>query len=69
MNKNLLYLTALAALSAADGIERRHEDIPTPPRVACKDCYFYTGGTFCKRVKHSINKQTRANDCPYFKER
>ena len=43
----------------------------TAPEIkrTCKDCYFYTGGTFCKRVKHHVNKQTPANKCGWFKKK
>ena len=44
-------------------------DEPPPPKRTCKDCYFYTGGTYCKRVKHHVNKLTPANGCVYFKEK
>lgn len=70
MNKNLLYLMASAMMGMADAAEHRHmPDEPPPPKRTCKDCYFYTGGTYCKRVKHHVNKFTPANGCVYFKEK
>jgi hypothetical protein len=71
MNKNLIYsiiyLTATTMMGRAE-VEKRHgaASIKTQERI-CKDCYFYTGGTFCKKVKHCVNKQTPANECGYFK--
>lgn len=44
-------------------------EIQSPPRRTCKDCYFYMGGTYCKRVKHHVNKQTPANGCAFFKKK
>ena len=70
MNKNLLNLMASAMVGMADAAEHRHmTDVPTPPKRTCNDCYLYTGGTYCKRVKHHVNKQTPANGCVYFKEK
>ena len=70
MKKNLLYLMASVMMVMADAAEHRHmPDEPPPPKRTCKDCYLYMGGTYCKRVKHHVNKQTPANMCVYFKER
>ena len=84
MNKKLLYQMATAMMGMADAAEHRnrsrslfHEqtkyrhmpDEPPPPKRTCKDCYFYTGSTYCKRVKHHINKFTPANGCAYFKKK
>lgn len=71
MNKRLrfhmLYLLATTMMGRAE-VEQRHgaASIKTQERT-CKDCYFYTGGTFCKKVKHRVSKQTPANKCGYFK--
>lgn len=70
MKKDLLYLMASAMVGMADAAEHRHmSDEPPLPKCTCKDCYFYMGGTYCKRVKHHVNKQTPANGCVYFKEK
>lgn len=70
MNKNLLYLMASAMMGMADAAEHRHmPDEPSPPKRTCKDCYFYMGGTYCKRVKHQVNKFTPADWCTYFKNK
>ena len=69
-NKKLLYLMASAMVGMADAAEHRHmPDVPPPPKRTCKDCYFYMGGTYCKQVKHHVNKHTLANGCVYFKEK
>lgn len=69
MKKNLLYMLAAGMMGMAEAAERRHtEPAPPAPKITCKDCYFYTGGTFCKQVKHNVNKQTPANDCWHFKK-
>ena len=71
MNKDSSYLMASAMMMGiADAAEHRHmPDYPTPLKYTCKDCYFYMGGTFCKRVKHHVNKFTPANSCIYFKNK
>lgn len=70
MNKNLLYLMASAMMGMADAAEHRHmPDEPTLPKRTCKDCYFFPRGTYCKKVKHHVNKLTRPNGCGYFKEK
>lgn len=70
MKKNLLYLLASAMVGMADAAERRHmPDVPPQPKRTCKDCYFCPRGTFCKQVKHNVNKQTPANGCVCFKKK
>lgn len=64
-------LAASLAMTDNKGMKNVYQntDVQRPQRRTCKDCYFYTGGTFCKRVKHHINKQTPANKCGYFKSK
>ncbi len=70
LKENILYLMASSMIGMADAAGRQHmPDTPQSPKRTCKDCYFYTGFTFCKRVKHYVNKQTPANGCAYFKEK
>ena len=68
--KSIAYLLATSLAMMEGGSKEnvyQNTDIQKPPRRTCKDCYFYTGGTFCKRVKHHVNKQTPVNGCAYFK--
>lgn len=68
--KTLAYLlvTGLAATEyMREGNDYPSIDTQRLPRITCKDCYFYMGGTYCKRVKHHVNKQTPANRCAFFK--
>ena len=75
MNKNILYGLAqvLAGFSLAAPPyvteDKPHGVAPQPPKVTCKECYFFTGGSYCKKVKHSVNKFTPANGCAYFKRK
>lgn len=58
--KTLAYMLA-ASLAMLDKkeIESPHQNVSQKFFLpTCKDCYFYTGGTFCKRVKHHVSKQT-----------
>ena len=71
MNKRLrfpmLYLLAASMMAMTENNGRRFERPAQKQERKCKDCYFYTGGTFCKKVKHCVSKQTPANECGYFK--
>ena len=69
MNKNPFYLMALAITAMSDGKQHRRIYGNSSPKRTCKDCYFYMGGTYCKRVKHHVNKQIPANGCVYFKKK
>lgn len=68
--KTLAYMLA-TSLAMAESMNKGNvyedTDVQRLPKRTCKDCYFYTGGTFCKQVKHHVNKQTPANQCVYFK--
>ena len=37
-------------------------------RPICGKCEHYYGGTFCKKVKHCVNKFTPAGNCGFYKE-
>lgn len=70
MKKDLLYLMASAMVGMADAAEHRHKpDEPPLPKHTCKDCCFFPRGTYCKQVKHHVNKKTPANGCVNFKEK
>ena len=74
MKKNLLYLMASTMAVMAEHNILSPAAVPAvstavPPKRTCKDCYFCPRGTFCKQVKHNVNKQTPANRCVYFKEK
>ena len=69
LKESIMEAMAMMMLGASAAEHRHMPDVPPPPKRTCKDCYFYMGGTYCKRVKHHVNKQTPANECVYFKEK
>ena len=72
MNNRTLYtLITLASCMMGTLEHKEHQriDIAKSQEYTCKNCYFYTGGTFCKKVKHCVNKHTPANRCGYFKKK
>lgn len=65
--KAIAYMLAVS-LATLDNKETEspRQNVSSDYRPTCKDCFFYTGGTYCKRVKHFVSKQTPVNGCAYF---